>query len=186
VLRRLRHLGELHERARAINRRMLALQRASAAPTLATSLFDEVALPDARAGQRTVALRYGDPRVVALLGALSLALHQLVPFRSADLRAAVEQLLLRPYSAAQMRYDLRRLRAKGLIARLDGRHRYVTTQKGTDVALFFTKSYQRFVRPLLAIDAADAPPTTAPIVRRALRTIDHYIDERAREVGLAA
>lgn len=48
--RRVRHLGELREAARAINRRMLALQRASIAPTLATSLFDEVALPDVRAG----------------------------------------------------------------------------------------------------------------------------------------
>lgn len=136
--------------------------------------------------KRTVALRYGDPRVVALFGALSLALHQLVPFRNAELRSAVEQLLLRPYSAAQMTYDLRRLRAKGLIRRLERSHRYVPRQKGTVVALVFTKSYERFVRPLLAIDAADAPPGTAPKVRQALRTIDRYIHERAKEVGLAA
>lgn len=186
VKRRVRHLGELKENARQLNRRMLAFQRASCTPTLATSHFDEVALPDVRAGQRTVALRYGDPRVVALLGALVLALHQLLPFRNADLRAAVEQLLLRPYSAAQMSYDLRRLRAKGLIRRLEGTHRYVTTPEGTSVALLFTKSYARFVRPLLAIDAADAPAATAPHVRQALRTIDRYIDDRAKEARLAA
>ncbi len=186
VLRRLRHLGELRERARQINRRMLALQRASIAPTLAASLFDEVALPDVRAGQRTVALRYGDPRVVALLGALSLALPQLVPFRNSELRPVVERLLLRPYSSAQMSYDLRRLRAKGLIRRLERSHGYVPTPRGTEVALVFTKSYERFVRPLLAIDAMDAPPGTAPAVRRALRTIDRYISDRAMEVGLAA
>lgn len=186
VLRRLRHLGELRERARALNRRMLNFQRASCTPTLATSHFDEVALPDMRAGQRTVALRYGDPRVVALLGALALSLHQLLPFRNADLRAAVEQLLLRPYSSAQMSYDLRRLRAKGLIQRLDGQHRYLTTPTGTAVALLFTRSYQRFVRPLLAIDASDVPATTAPQVRHALRTIDRYVDDRAKEARLAA
>lgn len=186
VLRRLQHLGELREQARALNRRMLAFQRASSAPTLATSHFDEVALPDGRAGQRTVALRYGDPRVVALLGALSHTLPQLVPFANADLRVIVEQLLLRPYRSSQMSYDLRRLRAKGLIHRLEGSHRYVTTQKGTAVALGFTRSFERFVRPLLAVDAADAPPTTAPEVRRALRTIDHYIQDRAREAQLAA
>ncbi len=50
VKRRVRHLGELKENARQLNRRMLAFQRASAAPTLATSHFDEVALPDVRAG----------------------------------------------------------------------------------------------------------------------------------------
>lgn len=186
VLRRVRHLGALRERARAINRRMLAFQRASIAPTLATSLFDEVALPDTRAGQRTVALRYGDPRVVALLEALSFALPELLPFGNAELRAAVQRLLLRPYSASQMTYDLRRLRAKGLIERLERSHRYVVTPKGTAVALLFTKTYQRFVRPVLAIDATDAPRSTAPTVRQALRTIDRYIDDRAREVRLVA
>lgn len=186
VKRRLAHLGELKEKCRALDRRMLAFQRASCAPTLATSHFDEVALPDVRAGQRTVALRYGDPRVVALLGALSLALHQLVPFANADLRAVVEQLWHRPYRSAQMSYDLRRLRAKGLIRRVDRTHRYVTTPDGTTVALLFTKSYQRFVRPLLAIDAADAPAATAPPVRQALRTIDRYVADRARDLRMAA
>jgi len=186
VKRRLVHLGELRERSRALNRRMLAFQRASSAPTLATSLFDEVALPDGRAGQRTVALRYGDPRVVALLGALALALHQLVPFRNAELRPIIERLLLRPYSSSQMSYDLRRLRAKGLVSRLEGSHRYVPTQKGTAVALLFTKSYQRFVHPLLAIDAADTPPSIAPQIRQALRAIDRYVAERAQEARMAA
>ncbi len=186
VKRRVRHLADLKDKARALNRRMLSFQRASTAPTLATSHFDEVALPDMRAGQRTVALRYGDPRVVALLGALSLALHQLVPFRNADLRAAVEQLLLRPYSSSQMSYDLRRLRAKGLIRRLDGSHRYVSTETGTAVALLFTRSFERFVRPLLAVDAPDAPRATAPEVLHALRIIDRYVDDRAKEARLAA
>jgi len=186
VLRRLRHLVELREQARQLNRRMLAFQRASSTPTLATSHFDEVALPDLRAGQRTVALRYGDPRVVALLGALSHTLPQLMPFANADLRAIVEQLLLRPYRSSQMSYDLRRLRAKGLIRRLEHSHRYVTTDKGTAIALLFTKSYERFVHPLLAVDAADVPPMTAPDVRRALRTIDHYVKDRAKEARLAA
>lgn len=186
VLRGLPHLGELRDKARALNRRMLAFQRASSTPTLATSHFDEVALPDGRAGQRTVALRYGDPRVVALLGALSHTLPQLLPFANADLRAIVEQLLGRPYRSSQMSYDLRRLRAKGLIRRLDRSHRYVTTDKGTAVALLFTRSYERFVRPVLAVDAADAPPMSAPEVRRALRTIDHYIADRAKEARLAA
>lgn len=186
VKRRVRHLGDLRDKARQLNRRMLSFQRASTAPTLATSHFDEVALPDMRAGQRTVALRYGDPRVVALLGALSLALHQLVPFRNADLRAAVEQLLLRPYSSSQMSYDLRRLRAKGLIRRLDGSNRYVSTETGTTVALLFTRSFERFVHPLLAVDAADAPATMAPQVRQALRAIDRYVEDRAKEARLAA
>ncbi|MGH8732968.1 MAG: hypothetical protein ACREVB_04735, partial [Burkholderiales bacterium] len=84
VKRRVAHLDELRTKTRALIDRMLRFQRASSTPTLATSLFDEVALPDNRAGQRTVALRYGDPRVVALLGALACAVPQLVPFANPD------------------------------------------------------------------------------------------------------
>ena len=123
---------------------------------------------------------------MALLGALALTLHQLVPFRNAELRAAVQQLLLRPYRSSQMSYDLRRLRAKGLISRLEGSHRYVSTEKGTAVALLFTRSYHRFVHPLLALDADDAPATTAPQIRLALRSIDRYVAKRAREVRMGS
>ncbi len=80
-----------------------------------------------------------------------------------------------------MTYDLRRLRAK-----LEGSHRYVPTPQGTEVALVFTRSYERFVRPLFAINAVDAPPSTAPKARQAFRTIQRYIDDRAKEVCLVA
>lgn len=85
-----------------------------------------------------------------------------------------------------MSYDLRRLRAKDLIRRLGGRHSYAPTPEGTQVALFFTKSYERLVRPLLALAAPDAPATTAPAVRHALHTIDRFIDTCTKEAGLAA
>jgi hypothetical protein len=61
VKRRIAHLPELGTLGRAVNRRILEVQRVVAAPGPSTTLFERVALPDRRAGQRTVALRYGDP-----------------------------------------------------------------------------------------------------------------------------
>ena len=68
-------------------------------------------------------------------------------FHNRNLRPQIETLLGRPYSTAQMTYDLRRLRLKGLIHRLAGTHRYAATTYGLKVAVFFSKLYLRILRP---------------------------------------
>jgi len=54
------------------------------------------------------------------------------------------------YSARQATYDLRRLRRKQIIERVDGSHRYQLTQTGRAVAVLFTKAYGRILGPGLA------------------------------------
>jgi hypothetical protein len=50
-------------------------------------------------------------------------------------------------------YDLRRLKRKGLITRIPGRHRYQVTPLGRRVAVLFTKIYGRVLTPgLTALD----------------------------------
>jgi hypothetical protein len=170
--RRLRNLDELQAKARAANARLLAVQQAGQDCAISTSLFEHVAQPSAKEGQRVSALRFGDPRVMALAGALCVLVHTVVGFTNRSLCAQVSSLLDGPYTSTQTTYDLRRLRLKGLIRRLDGTNRYLLTPEGVRVAAFYTKVHHRLLEPLLA---ADQPP--APIeLRRALRTIDHAID----------
>jgi hypothetical protein len=182
--RRLHNLPELQARARQANRRLLTIQRAGQGCAISTALFERIALPSFEEGQRTGALRFGDPRVMALVGALCVALNAVVPFTNRSLRAQVAALLGPPYSATQMTYDLRRLRRKGLIARLERRHSYTLTADGVRVAVFYTKVYKRVLAPLIA---ADHPP--APLeLRRALLVLDRQISDcidRAR-LGIAA
>jgi hypothetical protein len=68
--RRLHNLPELQAKARAANRRLLTIQRAGQGCAVSTTLFERVALPSLEEGQRTGALRFGDPRTMALVGAL--------------------------------------------------------------------------------------------------------------------
>src|SRR5207245_10389629 len=99
-----------------------------------------------------------------------------------SLRALVAGLLGAPYSPAQMTYDLRRLRLKGLIRRLEHQNRYVLTHDGINVALFYTKLHNRLLRALLA---ADQPP--APLeLRRALRVVERNVDEYVVNARIAA
>jgi hypothetical protein len=182
---RLPNLGELQARARAINRRILEAERAGQGTILASPAFERIAHPSVTAdGRRTPALRFGDPRVMALAGALCTTLLAATGITNKSLRALMTGLLHAPYSPGQMTYDLRRLRLTGLIHRIEGTHRYVLTPNGVKVAVFYTKLHNRLLRPLLAADQPQGPPE----LRAALRAIDQHIDRyitRAR-LGRAA
>ena len=166
---RLPNLDELQDKARAINRRILDAERAGQGTVLASPAFERIAHPSRSAdGRRTPALRFGDPRVMALAGALCATLLAATGITSKSLRALMTGLLAAPYTPGQMTYDLRRLRLHGLINRLPHTNTYVLTDEGVRVAVFYTKLRHRLLGPLLE---ADKPP--APIeLRRALATIE--------------
>ncbi|HEV8651115.1 MAG TPA: hypothetical protein VG276_17435 [Actinomycetes bacterium] len=66
VNRRLVHLDELQGKARAINARLLDAERVGQGCVLASPAFARVAHPTVEEGRRAPALRFGDPRVMAL------------------------------------------------------------------------------------------------------------------------
>jgi hypothetical protein len=169
--RRLCHLPELQAKARAANGRLLTIQRAGQGCAVSTALFERVALPSLEEGQRTGALRFGDPRTMALVGALCITLNAVTGFTNRSLRAQVAGLLGTPYGPSQMTYDLRRLRRKGLIRRRPHSNSYVLTPDGIHIAIFYTKVYGRLLRPLLA---DDHPPASREL-RQALRVVDTHL-----------
>ena len=175
--RRLRNLDQLQAKARDVNARLLDTERVGQGCVLASPAFERVARSSVTAeGRRAPALRFGDPRVMALLGALCVNLTAL-GFTSRSLRAQVSRLLGVIYTPNQMSYDLGRLRLNRLIERVEGTNTYLPTAEGQRVAIFYTKVHDRLLRPLLA---ANTPPAPAEL-RQALHTIDRhvqgYIDE---------
>jgi hypothetical protein len=175
----LRDLGE------GVNRRLLEVERVSQACVLTQDALDRLQQPTVEAGQRVSALRFGDPRVMAVLQALTAFTHLPRGFHNRDLRPHVASLLGRPYSAAQMTYDLRRLRLKGLIYRLPTTHRYTATPYGLKVAFFYSKLYLRVLRPhwTALLSADDALPRP---LRQALDQLDTEIRKLHEEAALAA
>ncbi len=169
---RLPHLEALQSKARAANHRILEAERAGQGTVLASPAFERIAHPSADAdGRRTPALRFGDPRIMALAGALCATLPAATGITNKSLRALMTGLLHAPYTPGQMTYDLRRLRLTGLIRRIEHTNRYVLTPHGIKVAVFYTKLHNRLLRPLLAADQPQAPPK----LRAALRTINHHV-----------
>jgi hypothetical protein len=150
---RLPNLEALQAKARAANHRILEAERAGQGTVLASPAFERIAHHSVNAdGRRTPALRFGDPRVTALAGALCQTLLAATGITNQSLRALMTGLLHTPYTPGQMTYDLRRLRLAGLIRRIEHANRYVLTPDGIKVAVFYTKLHNRLLRPLLAAD----------------------------------
>jgi hypothetical protein len=182
VARRLEHLPEILSKARDVNRRMVDAFRVGQGCVLASPAFERVARPTVEDGRRAPALRFGDPRVMALAGALCACLHVVAGFTNRSLRAQVSALLGVPYSMSQMSYDLRRLRMKGVITRLPHSNTYVLTPDGQRIAIFYIKVHDRLLRPLTA---ANGPPAPLPL-RQALRTIDRHVADYLTEARMIA
>jgi len=180
--RRLKNLPELRKIGFAANRRLLDVQRISHGVSLEEGSFDRLIRPTEVAGQRTPAMRFGDPRVMALLTALCHLALLARPFAHRALREAVAPLLaqdLSTYTSGRMTYDLRRLRLHGLIQRIPRTHTYLVTDSGLRTALFLTKLYSRVLRPGSAPQASasrDASPHS-PGLQRLHAALDRLISD---------
>jgi hypothetical protein len=138
-------------------------------------------------GQRGPALRFGDPRVQALLSVL--VVFRLLPngFSNRDLREHLAPLLgldTSTMTAGRMTYDLRRLRLHGIIGRVPHTNRYQVTTFGLQVAMFFTRTYSRLLRTGLSQICDPVPVDTQ--LRRQFDRLEGAIIDLVGEVGLAA
>lgn len=185
--RRLSNLSYLRTLGDHINRRVLETESLAHDCGLATAQLADLVQPtQTTEGQPAPALKFGQPRVTAVLNALCHFLWTADGLTNAQLRPLVASLLGTSYTTRQMGYDLRRLARKGLIKRLDRQKRYVLTPYGRRIALFLTKVHARVIRSgLQALDlsfAAQVPPA----LRTTFTALDRAIDAHVAEAQLAA
>ena len=89
-------------------------------------------------------------------------------FRCADLRQHLAALSGRDpqsISPGAITYRLRRLRLHGMIERLPKSFRYRVTATGLRAALFFTRAYNRLLRPGIATAIPTVGAVTTPLKR---------------------
>ncbi len=182
--RRLHNLPALREIGFTANRRLLDVQTLSHDASIGQDRFVSLQQGLVHDGQRASPLRFGDPRVLALLTAL--LVFRLLPsgFANNELRAHVAPLLgLDPatYSPGRMTYDLRRLRLHGLIERLPGQYRYRVTDRGFRTAFLYARTAARVLRPALApLTPTRSEPlalrTIPPALTRLEAAMDRFLD----------
>jgi DNA-binding transcriptional ArsR family regulator len=185
--KRLSNLPKLRAIGFAANRKLVEVERLSHDCILSEETFQAINRPVAAGRQRASGLRFADPRVHPLLQALILFRQLAQGFRAADLRQHLASLSgddPAAISQGAITYQLRRLRLHGLIERLPDSFRYRVTNLGFRVALFFTRIYNRLLRPGLAAALPALRAITTPL-KRAFDTLGIQIDATINHAHLA-
>jgi len=147
--------------------------------------------------KRIPGLKLDHPRQLALMHALVRFAHIATgnTFTTADIHPEVIKALGCPadrYTLASLRYDLAKLRAKGLVAKLPNSRRYQLLPQGYSICLVFLKLFERVYAPLTAgllspisADARIDQQKRTQLDRLYQRVVDD-LDTLVRAVGLKA
>ena len=148
-------------------------------------------------GKRIPGLKLDHPRQLALMHALVRFAHIAAgnTFTTAEIHPAViEALGCAPehYTLASLRYDLSKLRAKSLVAKLPNSRRYQLLPHGYSICLIFLKLFERVYAPLTSGILSPVKPDArleskrrSPLDRLYQRVIDD-LDNLVQAVGLKA
>ena len=169
------------------NERLLSAQLAACDCAPDSTTLHQVVSPSTEDGLPAPALRFGEQRVMALLSCLCSYRHLFAGLTNKSLRELITAVIP-GYGSRQMTYDLRRLRRKGVILRVDETQRYELTDHGRRIAVFFTKTYTRIVNPSLAELDSALPHEIAQAspLGRAWRAFEHALDARIADAQLTA
>ncbi len=183
--KRLTNLPALREIGFNANRRLLDVQQISCDPITGIATLDNILTPIVtETGQRVPPLKLAERRSHALLSALLTFRLQPGGFANKDLRTLTAQLRgldAGQVTAGQITYDLRRLKTRNLISKIQGTNRYKVTDHGLDTAFFLTSVHDRFLPQGMAdLAAADQPSR----IRHAAEAYRKAIDDLATHTGL--
>jgi hypothetical protein len=192
VGRRLENLPTLVERMAETNRRFLDAQAELLASTVDQGELARLAQPVYVGRRRVPGLRLQDDRLIRLLDVLLHPGTFVADWTTRDVLArlvARHRLTDADYRPSQLRYDLGKLRAHGLVERLGRSRRYRLTARGLKLGVLLVKLRTRLLGPLttLAIASTPPPPTTTPsAVEAAFRQVDVALDRLCDTLGLRA
>jgi hypothetical protein len=178
VPKSIQHMAHLRRVLRGINDRYLAIQHDVLETYVDRRQLARLRQPTiTSSGRRTPGLKLDDPRLLAVMQALTCFVHiaRGGRFRTRDLhQIAAETLGLTTatYRLAQLRYDLAKLRAKGLVLKVPRTQTYRLSADGFRLCVLFLKLVQRVYAPLTAAALEPIPDDTKlPDAHRA--TLDH-------------
>ena len=192
------HLPRLRQVMAAINERYLTTQQ-----DVLETYIDRGHLARLReatvspSGRRTPGLKLDDPRLLAVMQAVTRFVHLARggSFRTRDLHQSAAEALGRTtetYRLGQLRYDLAKLRAKGLVLKVVGTQTYRLTEAGFRICVLFLKLFHRVYAPLTAA-ALDPVPhdsrlseTHRSTLDRLYTAVDQALDLLVDQLGLRA
>ena len=198
VKKAIENLPHLRKNMSAINDNYLNVQQDILETFVDRGQLRKLAEPTITAtGKRIPGLKLDHPRQLALMHALVRFAHIAAgnTFTTAEIHPAVIKALGcggEHYTLASLRYDLSKLRAKGLVAKLPNSRRYQLLPHGYSICLIFLKLFERVYAPLTAALLSPVKPDArleskrrSPLDRLYQRVTDD-LDLLVQAVGLKA
>jgi hypothetical protein len=159
----IRNLPQLRRVMHGINDRYLGIQQDVLETYVDRGQLARLRQPTITAnGRRTPGLKLDDPRLLAVMQALTCFAHlsRGGRFRTRDVhQRAAETLGLTTatYRLGQLRYDLAKLRAKGLVVKVPKTQTYRLTPQGFRICVLFLKLFHRVYAPFSAAVVQPVP-----------------------------
>jgi hypothetical protein len=147
----LENLECLRQRLVAIPDRFAGFEAQSLNVHVAFPLLQRMALPIMAGKTKIAGIQIHDTRMMRLMEVLLHGGTQLNGWRSTDIHQAILAtfgISASSYTLTQLRYDLRKLNAHGLLERIGRAYRYRLTDKGVKAALMFILFHNRVCGPL--------------------------------------
>ena len=190
VGRRLENFPLLRERLAATNARCLDEQAELLASAVDTGQLAALAAPTLIGQRRVPGLKLHDDRVIRLLETLLHPGGFVRDWTTCELHTRVvarHHLAGNEYRLSQLRYDLSKLRAKGLVERIGKSRRYCLTPIGLKLGVLLVKLRLRLLGPLVSLirqPNTNAAPRRSNSVDAAYREVDTALDHLSAALGL--
>jgi hypothetical protein len=159
----LEHLPEVAEKLQAVNDRFADAQAENLNVEVDYPLLEKLARPCRLKSQRMAGIRLENDRIIRLLEVLMHSASHLGGQSAAQIHQAVldaHHLTPEQYTRNQLAYDLRKLRAHGLIERPDNRYVYALSDYGRKAAAMLVIVRNRILRPIAGSLFVRAPKSS--------------------------
>jgi hypothetical protein len=190
--RRLENLPAVIERMAGTNQRYLNLQAELLDSTVDAGQFAALAQPTLLGKRRVPGIKLHDDRVIRLLDALLHPGGLIADWTSRGAHARIisrHRLAESDYRLTQLRYDLTKLRAKGLVERVGKTRRYRVTMLGFKLGMVLVKARTRLLGPLCTLASTSQPhhPTATPsLFEITMGQLDTDLNTLCQTLGLRA
>jgi len=180
------NLEAVREKLAAVTDRFAAFEAEALNVHVDFPLFQRMALPILSGRTRVPGIKIHDTRMIRLMEVLLHCGTKIGGWRTAEIHAAILSTFgLKPknYTLTQLRYDLRKMKAHGLVERDGKRYAYRLTAKGNKAALLFVLFHKRVCGPLAhSLFNPPLQPSSRPAtkIEAAYRKADHSIEQILR------
>ena len=147
-------------------------------------LFQRLALPVSSGKSKIPGIKIQDTRMIRLMEVLLHGGSQLSGWRTLQIWQALQSafsLSPQDYTLTQLRYDLRKMKAHGLLERIDKHYAYRLTEKGARVAAMFVLFHKRICGPL-ANSLFQHRPKRSPRPSARIETAYHKADAAVQKL----